>query len=97
MECKLLLDALFECPAFLECERIGFCNDRDNIDDIGELLQDDNINRLESMAGGLNEEKAAMNAGILNVAFSLCGEFFSEVGRVLVFDIFDNWVPTNAY
>lgn len=45
------------------------------------------------MAGGLNEEQAAVNTGILNVTLTLRGEFLAEVCRVLVLDIFDNGVP----
>ena len=45
------------------------------------------------MTGRLDEEKTAMDAGVLNVAFSLSSELFSEVGRVLVFDVLDNGIP----
>jgi hypothetical protein len=37
-----------------------------------------------------------MDTGILNVAFSLRGEFFSKVGRVLIFDVFHDRVPASA-
>lgn len=47
------------------------------------------------MAGGLDEEKAAVDAGILDVSFSLGGKLFSEVCRVLVLDILDDWVPAS--
>ena len=97
MEGKLLLDALLESSALFQCEGVGFRNDGDDVDDIRELLQDDDVDWFESVAGGLDEEETAVDAGVLNVALSLCSEFLSEVGRVLVFDIFDNWVPTNKY
>ena len=45
------------------------------------------------MAAGLDEEETAMNAGIGNVALSLGSEFLAEVGRVLIFDVFDNGIP----
>lgn len=48
---------------------------------------------VSRMAGGLNEEQAAVNPGILNVALTLSSEFLAEVGRVLILDILDNWVP----
>ena len=48
------------------------------------------------MAGGLDEKKAAMNAAVLDVALSLGGQFLSKIGGVLVFDVFDDWVPANA-
>jgi len=46
------------------------------------------------MAGRLNEEQAAVDSGVLDVALSLSGELLSEVGRVLVLDILDDGVPT---
>ena len=45
------------------------------------------------MTGWLNKEEAGMDAGILDVAVSLRGKFLSEERRVLVLNIFDNWVP----
>ena len=47
------------------------------------------------MTRRLDEEEAAMNATVLDVALSLGGQFLSEIGRVLIFDIFDNWIPAN--
>ena len=34
-----------------------------------------------------------MDAGVLNVAFALRGQFFTQVGGVLVLDILDDGVP----
>ena len=45
------------------------------------------------MAGGLNEEQAAMDTGILDVTLTLSSEFLAEVGRVLILNILDNGVP----
>lgn len=48
------------------------------------------------MAGWLNEEKAAVNTCILDVTFSLSCKFLAEVGRVLIFDVFDDGVPATG-
>ena len=56
MEGKLLLYSLLECAALFEGQGVGFGDDRDDVDDVGELLEDDNIDGLESMAGRLDEE-----------------------------------------
>lgn len=48
------------------------------------------------MTRGLNEEQTAVHASILNVTFALRSKFFPQVGRVLILDIFDNWVPTEV-
>jgi hypothetical protein len=45
------------------------------------------------MAGRLNEEQAAVNTSILDITFALSCELFAKVGGVLIFDVFDNWVP----
>ena len=37
-----------------------------------------------------------MDAGILDVSFSLRSEFLSEVCRVLVLDVLDNWIPASV-
>lgn len=48
------------------------------------------------MAGGLNEEQAAVDTGILNVALTLSSELLAKVCGVLILDILDNRVPANA-
>jgi hypothetical protein len=90
---KLLLYPFFERTALLEGKGVGFGNDGHNIDDVGKLLEYDNIDGLESVAGRLDEEEAAVDASVLDVSLSLGGEFFAEVGRVLVLDVLDNRVP----
>lgn len=51
MEYEFFLDALFEGQALLEGQRIGFCDDGDDIDDIGKLLKNDDVNRFEADNG----------------------------------------------
>lgn len=96
VEGKFLLDTLLERPAFLEGKRVGLCDDGHNIDHIGEFLEHHNVDGFEGVTRWLNEEQAAMDTGILDVPFSLRSQFFSEVGRVLVFDVFHDRVPTRA-
>lgn len=93
MEGKLLLDALLECLALFQSQRVGLGNDRDNVDDIRQLLQNDNVDGLERVAGGLNEEQAAVDASVLNVTLTLGGEFLAQVSGVLVLDVLDDGVP----
>lgn len=45
------------------------------------------------MARSLDKKEAAVNAGVLDVALTLCSEFFAEVCRVLVFDVLDDRIP----
>lgn len=45
------------------------------------------------MAGGLDEEQAAVDTGVLDVALTLRSELLAEVCGVLIFDVLDNGVP----
>lgn len=93
MEGKLLLDALLEGHALLEGQGVGLGNDRDDVDNVGQLLQNHNINGLQRVARGLDKEQAAVNASVLDVALALGGELLAKVRRVLVLDVFDDRVP----
>lgn len=93
VESKLLLDALLEGLSLLEGEGVGLCDDGHNVDDIRQLLQDDNINWLERVARRLNEEQAAVDAGILDVSLSLGRELLAQVRRVLILDVLDDGIP----
>lgn len=48
------------------------------------------------MAGWLDEEKTAVNTCVLDVTLSLSCEFLAKVGRVLIFDVFDDGVPATT-
>lgn len=93
VESKFLLDALLERLALLQSHGVGLGNDGNDVDNIGQLLQHDDIDRLEGVASWLDEEQAAVNAGVLDVALTLGGKLLSQVGRVLVLDVLDDGVP----
>ena len=97
VEGKLLLDALLERTAFLKGERVRLGDDRNHVDHIRQFLENDNVNGFEGVAGRLNEEEAAVNASVLDVSFSLSGQFFPQIGRMLIFDVFDDGVPAEEY
>lgn len=48
VEGELLLNALLESLALLQGQRIGLGDDGDDIDNVGELLQNHNIDGLEA-------------------------------------------------
>ena len=50
------------------------------------------------MSGGLDEEEAAMNTGVLDVTVALGSEFLSEIRGMLILNILDDRIPTrNQY
>ena len=55
------------------------------------------IGKDSRMAGGLDEEQAAVDPGILDVALTLSREFLAEVCRVLIFDVLDDGVPASQW
>lgn len=96
VESEFLLYTLLESTSLLQGQGIRLGNDRYDIDNIWELLQNHDINGLQSVAWGLNEEQAAVNASILDIPFTLSSEFLSEVCRVLILNVLDNWVPASV-
>lgn len=80
VEGKLVSDSVLESLALLESQGIGLCNDGDDVDNLAQLLQDDYVDGLESMTCGLDEVQTAVDAGILDVAVALSGEFLAQVG-----------------
>jgi hypothetical protein len=48
------------------------------------------------MTGGLDEEQAAVDTGILDISLTLSCELLSEVCRVLVLDVLDDWIPASV-
>lgn len=50
VESEFLLDSLLEGLALLEGQRVGLGDNRDDIDDVGQLLQDNNVNGFQTKA-----------------------------------------------
>ena len=48
------------------------------------------------MAGGVDEEETAVDTRVLDVPVTHRGELFTQVGAVLVFDVFNNGVPATS-
>lgn len=71
MERELLLDAVLELLTLLKGEGVGLCNDWDNVDGLAQLLEDDNVNRLEAMARRRDEVETAVDASVLDVAMKM--------------------------
>jgi len=93
VEGKLLLDALLEGLALLEGQGVGLGDDGHDVDHVRQLLEHDNVDGLERVARRLNEEEAAVDARVLDVALALGRELLAQVRRVLILDVLDDGVP----
>ena len=93
VEGKFLLDAILECLALFQCERICLGDDRNHVDRLTELLQYHDVNGFERMSGGCDEVKAAVDTSILNVAFALSSQLLAQVCAMLILDVLDNRIP----
>ena len=93
VEGKLLLDALLEGLALLEGQGVGLGDDGHDVDNVRQLLQHNNVDGLERVARGLDEEEAAVDARVLDVALALGRELLAQVGGVLILDVLDDGVP----
>ena len=48
------------------------------------------------MASGVDEVQAAVNAGILNIPFTLSSQLLAQISRVLILDVFDDRIPAET-
>lgn len=93
VELELLLYPLFERRTLLQSQGVALRNDRYYIYEFREFLEHDNVNRLKGMSAWLDEEQAAVDPRILQISFALSSQLLAQVSAVLVFDVFDDWIP----
>jgi hypothetical protein len=93
VELELLLYPLLELGTLLKSQAITLGNDGHDVDELAQLLEHDDVDGLERVTRGLDEEQAAVDAGVLQVALTLGSELLAEVGTVLVLDVLDYGVP----
>lgn len=90
---ELSHDALLEGSTLLKGKGVRLGDNRDNVDDLAELLEDSDVDGLEGVAGGVDEEDTAVDAGVGDEALTHGGQLLAEVSRVLVLDVLDDRVP----
>jgi hypothetical protein len=93
VELELLLYPLLELGTLLKSQAITLGDDGHDVDKLAQLLEDDDVDGLQGVAGGLDEEQAAVDARVLEVSLTLSSKLLAEVGTVLVLDVLDNGVP----
>ena len=84
---------MLERVTLLKRQAVRLGDDRDNIDNLAELLHHNDIDRPEGVAGRVNEEQAAVDTRVLDMAVTLRGELLAEVRAVLVLDVLHDRVP----
>ena len=77
-------------------QRVRLGNDGDNVDNLAELLHDDNVDGAERVACRVDEEQAAVDTRVQDVAVTDRGELLAEVCAVLVLDVLDDGVPATS-
>ena len=87
---------MLERVTLLKRQAVRLGNDRDDVDDLAELLHDDDVDGAERVPGRVDEEQGAVDARVLDMAVALRGELLAEVRAVLVLDVLHDRVPARA-
>ena len=88
---------MLERVTLLKRQAVRLGDDRDNIDDLAELLHHDDVDGPEGVASRVDEEQAAVDTCVLDMTVTLRGELLAEVRAVLVLNVFDNRVPAEQH
>ena len=86
---------MLENVTLLHGQAVRLCDDRDDVDDLAELLHHNDINGAETVPSRIDEEQAAMDTGVLDVSVTHSSELLAQVRAVLVLDVFDNRIPAS--
>ncbi len=84
---------LLERIPLLKRQAVRLGNDRDDIDDLAQLLHDNDINGAEGVARRVDEEERAVDTRVLDMTVALRGELLAQVRAVLVLNVLDDGVP----
>ena len=84
---------MLERIPLLERQAVRLGNDRDNVDDLAQLLHHNDVDGAKGVARRVDEEEGAVNARVLDVTVALRSELLAQVRAVLVLDVLDNRVP----
>ena len=88
-----LSNGFLEAVALLESHAVCLCDDWYDVDDVGQLLHDDDIDRLETVSRWSNEVQAAVNTRVFDMTIAHSRELLAKILRVLVLVVFNDWVP----
>lgn len=77
-------DLLLEGFTLGHSQRVGLCDDRHNVDDLAEFFHDDDIDGPKTVTSGIDKEQAAVDARVLDVSVTHCGQFLAQIRAMLV-------------
>jgi len=89
----LCTDVLLELFPLFQGEGVGLRDDGNDVHYFAELLHYNNIDGAEGVSGGINEEEGAVDSSVLDMLVTHGGQLLSQVRRVLVLNVLDDWVP----
>ena len=84
---------MLEHLPLLKRQAVRLGDNGDNVHNLAELLHHNDIDRPEGVAGRVDEEQAAVDTRVLDMAVTLRGELLAEVRAVLVLDVLDDRIP----
>ena len=87
---------MLERIPLLKRQAVRLGNDRDDVDDLAQLLHDNDINGTKGVARRVDEEECAVDARVLDMAVTLRSELLAQVRAVLVLNVLDNRIPAGV-
>ena len=84
---------MLERIPLLKRQAVRLGNDRDDVDDLAQLLHDNDINGTKRVARRVDEEGCAVDTRVLDMAVALRSELLAQVRAVLVLNVLDDGVP----
>jgi hypothetical protein len=72
-----MTDLGLENLSFVQSQTVGFSNNRHYVYNLGELFHNNDVNGAKRMATRVDKEEATVNSGILDIAFTSCGQLFA--------------------
>ena len=84
---------LLERLSLFQRQAVALGDDGHDIDNFAQLFHDENVDRLERVSGRGDKVETAVDSRVDNVLVSHRGQFFAQVRRVLILDVFDDRIP----
>ncbi|KAH3667320.1 hypothetical protein OGAPHI_002969 [Ogataea philodendri] len=90
---ELFLQDGLEVGSLFQSQGVCLCDQRNHVGDLGQFLEGDDVQVLESVVSWLDKVENAMDSCVFNVRLSSGVQFFSKVLVLLVLDVLENRFP----